>query len=431
MNTTPHYDTVIVGSGPGGATVARELTKQGKKVLILEWGSNAPIKGSMFQMALNAGMPGKSVLFTNKKMLAMVRGICTGGSSVFYCATAFDPPYAMMRSHGIELENETAELKKELPIAPAGAAIFGPGARRMMESALELGYDWKPLNKFIYQDKCKPDCWKCSYGCPEGAKWSARMFVEEAVAEGADLINGAKVTRVLFDGDTATGVEYKKNLGTHKVTADRVVISAGGVGSPAILRASGISQAGYDFFFDPLIMVFGTVKNLKGKGEIQMAAGAHMADEGYLMVDLDFPWPMYMVQSAPKLRLHKLLSRRDTLMLMIKIKDDLGGRITDCGGVRKDITKNDKAKLQKGYERAKGILRNAGAKGVFSGWTVAAHPGGTVKIGDVVDSNLKTEKENLYVCDCSVMPDAWGIPPTLTLLALGKRLANHLGEGMK
>ncbi|MDY6830422.1 MAG: NAD(P)-binding protein, partial [Thermodesulfobacteriota bacterium] len=53
MNTTSHYNAIIVGSGPGGATVARELTKQGKKVLILEWGGNAPIKGSMFQMALN------------------------------------------------------------------------------------------------------------------------------------------------------------------------------------------------------------------------------------------------------------------------------------------------------------------------------------------------------------------------------------------
>lgn len=431
MKNSQHYDAVVVGSGPGGATVARELTNQGKKVLILEWGGNAPVSGSMFQMALNAGMPGKSVLFTNKKFLAMVRGICTGGSSIFYCATAFDPPYEMMRSHGIELENEVVELKRELPIAPANDKLVGPGARRMMESAQSMGYDWKKLNKFIYQDKCQPDCWKCSYGCPHGAKWSARMFVEEATANGATLVNGAKVSRVLFDGNTATGVEYKKNFTTHTVSADRVVISAGGVGSPTILRASGVSQAGYDFFFDPLIMVFGTVKNLKGKGEIQMAAGAHMADEGYLMVDLDFPWPMYMVQTAPKLRLNKILSQRDTLMLMIKIKDDLGGRITDGGGVRKDLTKNDRLKLQKGYERAKGILQNAGAKGIFRGWTVAAHPGGTVKIGDVVDSNLKTEKENLYVCDCSVMPAAWGIPPTLTLLALGKRLAKHLGQNMK
>jgi len=40
------YDVIVVGSGPGGATVAKELSEQNKKVLILEWGSNAPIKGT-------------------------------------------------------------------------------------------------------------------------------------------------------------------------------------------------------------------------------------------------------------------------------------------------------------------------------------------------------------------------------------------------
>ena len=31
-------EVIVVGSGPGGATVARELSKQGKDVLLLERG---------------------------------------------------------------------------------------------------------------------------------------------------------------------------------------------------------------------------------------------------------------------------------------------------------------------------------------------------------------------------------------------------------
>jgi choline dehydrogenase-like flavoprotein len=54
---------------------------------------------------------------------------------------------------------------------------------------------------------------------------------------------------------------------------------------------------------------------------------------------------------------------------------------------------------------------------------------GTAKICEVVDANLKTRIDNLYVCDCSVMPEAWGLPPTLTLVALGKRLARPLVAG--
>ena len=49
-----------------------------------------------------------------------------------------------------------------------------------------------------------------------------------------------------------------------------------------------------------------------------------------------------------------------------------------------------------------------------------------MKVGDLLDSDLKTEYNNLYVCDCSVIPEAWGLPPTLTIIGLGKRLAKHL-----
>jgi choline dehydrogenase-like flavoprotein len=47
-------------------------------------------------------------------------------------------------------------------------------------------------------------------------------------------------------------------------------------------------------------------------------------------------------------------------------------------------------------------------------------------IREIVDANLKTRIDNLYVWDCSVIPEAFGLPPNLTLVALGKRLARHL-----
>ena len=121
-----------------------------------------------------------------------------------------------------------------------------------------------------------------------------------------------------------------------------------------------------------------------------------------------------------------MLSHSRTLQIMVKAKDDLGGHLTDRGGVRKKLPTSDEQKLQKGYERAKAILENAGAKDICKTRYLAAHPGGTVKVGELVDSNLQTELSNLYVCDCSVIPEAWGLPPTLTLIGLGKRLAKHL-----
>jgi choline dehydrogenase-like flavoprotein len=421
-------DVIVVGSGPGGATVAKELSQRNKKVLILEWGDNDPLTGSFWQGAKTLLFPGRSMLFT-RQMLGLVRGITTGGSTIHYYATSFPVPFDMLKSYGIDIRDEVKELREELPVAPLKDEMVGPMSTRLMESAQDLGYDWKKLNKFMYQDKWKPGFKFGHYGDPLRVKWSARMYIEEAVENGAKLINGAKVKRVIFEGNKATGVEFIIGKKKYKAFAPKIIIAAGGIGSPVILRASGIEKAGYDFFFDPLIGVRGTVKDIEvPTSEIPMTAGVHIEDEGYMMTDMSHPFATTAMFAAGVFRFHKVFSRPTTLQIMVKAKDELGGRLTDTGGVRKILDKNEKQKLQRGYERAKAILKNAGAKGIFKTQYLAAHPGGTVKIGELVDSNLMTKYDNLFVCDCSVIPEAWGMPPTTTIIGLGKRLAKYLSK---
>ncbi|MFC1895364.1 FAD-dependent oxidoreductase [Thermodesulfobacteriota bacterium] len=424
-------DLIVVGSGPGGATVAKELSQRNKQVLILEWGDNAPLTGSFWQGARTLLLPGRSMLFT-RQMLGLVRGITTGGSTVHYYATSFPVPFDMLRSYGIDISDMVEELREELPVAPLKDEMVGPMSQRLMENAQELGYNWKKLDKFMYQDSWRPEYAFGHYGDPHRVKWSARMYVEEAVSNGARLINGAKVQKVLFEGNQTVGVEFTKDHKKYKAFSPIVIISAGGIGTPVILRASGIKRAGYDFFFDPLIGVRGTVKDIDvPNSEIPMTAGVHIEDEGYMMTDMSHPFATNALFAAGVLRFHKMFSRRNTLQIMVKAKDDLGGRLTDTGGIRKILGQNEKQKLRRGYERAKQILENAGAKDIFRTQYLAAHPGGTVKVGDLVDSNLMTKYDNLFVCDCSVIPEAWGLPPTTTIIGLGKRLAKYISEEEK
>ena len=171
-------DAIIVGSGPGGGSVASELSKQGWKILVLEKGRGEPLKGTASQLISMALIPGRGLHFT-QQMLGLIRGITVGGSSIIYYANAFDPPYEMFESYGIELRPEVEEVKLELPIAPLSDDLVGPASRRIMNSARDLGYKWNKLPKIVFQENCRPNCDKCVMGCPYEAKWTSRLYVED------------------------------------------------------------------------------------------------------------------------------------------------------------------------------------------------------------------------------------------------------------
>jgi choline dehydrogenase-like flavoprotein len=425
MDRSNEFDVIVVGSGPGGATVARELSRKGKSVRILEYGDYDPVKGSFFQAVSRAFIPGKSVVFTNQG-LPVVRAITTGGSSLIYCATAFPPPVDHLKSHGVDISKEALEVRQEIPVSPLSDDLLGAGPRRFYESARELGYDCRKLEKFIDQEKCRPDCQLCMYGCPHGAKWSARSFVSEALGHGAEMINRARVERVLVESGRAVGVEYKQRGDRYRAYAPVVVVSAGGIGTPMILRNSGIPGAGFDFFFDPLIFVYGKVKGVQGGRAVPMSTGIHYEDEGFLITDFNMPQLFKIAFDLERLKPGQALSYADVIPVMVKIRDGLSGEITPRGWVKKPLTEEDREKLDRGAAHAARILSNAGATGIYRSWVTAAHPGGTVKIGKDLDTNLQTGYENLYVCDCSVIPEEWGLPPTWTIVALAKRLVRHL-----
>lgn len=423
-------DVIVVGSGPGGASVARDLARTGKRVLILEWGPGGPIRGAFRDYVRQQLVPGKSLLLTPER-LGMVRGITTGGSSLFFYATCFPVPFEMLRAHGVDLREAVEEARRELPIAPLKDEMMTPMANRIMQSARQLGLPWQRLDKFLYQDRWRPGLPFGYYGDPHGVKWSARNYVEEAVAGGATLWNGARAIRVVVEGKQATGVELVMRGERRVVSAPVIVVAAGGIGSPLVLRASGIEEAGRDFFFDPLLTVCGTMRDVAlGPSEIPMSAGLLQRDEGYMLADMALPRGCHFLFTAQAGKLRRLFAFRSTARIMVKVRDALGGRLTDSGGVRKRLSTEDRDRLHRGEQSARRILAEAGATDIYRTGFMAAHPGGTAKIGQVVDANLETRFRNLYVCDCSVIPEPWGLPPTLTLVGLGKRLARHLSGGV-
>jgi choline dehydrogenase-like flavoprotein len=416
------FDAIVVGSGPGGASTARELAQRGMRVLVLEQGSATPLSGTITQMAAMAAVPGKGA-YLHRDASLLVAGITAGGSSAINFATAAPPPSAMFARHGIDLAPALAELRAELPMAPLPDSLVGPMAARMMTAARALGMDWHKLDKMIRPETCRSGCWRCVYGCPFGAKWTARDFLDEACRHGAQLAERTRALRVLVKDGRAAGVEIERGGKVSTVAAPIVALAGGGLGSPRLLHSSGLGPRAAPFFSDPVVAVMGTVDDIDGGAEVPMAAGLNLHEDGIALADLTLPQPMYAAFALQVGRVDRLFAHRHTLSMMVKIRDEIGGAI----GPRwadKTLQAADRSKLAHGVGMAKAILREAGAHHIFKSWHFAAHPGG---IGEGVDADLQTSTRGLFVCDASVIPEPWGLPPTLTLLCLGKRLGARLG----
>jgi choline dehydrogenase-like flavoprotein len=422
-------DVVVVGSGPGGASVALDLAKQGKKVLILERGKNHKQIGTTFAALLIADRHG--FLFSQEGVY-VARAITTGGSSVVFCGAAVLPPAWIASKYKIDLSEFVEAARREIGIKPLPDKLIGPAATRIMEAARDLGLQWNPIDKFIDPEKCELKCPHCMLGCTQGAKWTARDYIREAVNHGATLMNQATVEEVLVENRQATGVRALTRQGRVVVNARATVLAAGGMGTPVILQRSGIYNAGKGFFADPLIVTYGLSKGPGSWRDIPMSAGTlEFASEGIVMTDLADPWAIYLLNAYWKgwRYLPRFFWYRRVLGIMTKARDELNGRVNLDGTISKPITYEERWKLDKGATIAEKILKRAGADpdSIFSTPVRAAHPGGTARIGEIVNTELETEIKNLYVCDTSIIPEPWGLPPVWTIIAFGKRLARRLG----
>ena len=423
-------EVVIVGSGPGGATMARELTKKGKKVLICEAGKYHRSFG--YTPFLLTMMDGLGLTFS-KEGTWVIRPKTVGGASVVFCGTAFRPPAWLKDKYDIDLQQEVDEIYREIPIRTMPDSLVGPAAGRIMQAAQDLGFEWNLIDKWIRPDKCKPNCGKCALGCKDGAKWTAREFVDEAVRGGARLLLRTQVDRVLTEGGKAVGVRAKGPDGWMDILADTVILSAGGQGTPPILQRSGLYDAGQGFFADPLWFVMGPAPCQGSMYDIPMTAGMNLAKDGIVMTDLITPPMMYTALLAYSgvrglVSLPKVLQVKKTLSIMIKVRDGLDGRINLDESFSKPIDYDTWWKLNKGAVLAEEILMKAGVKreDLLKTGVLAAHPGGTVRIGELLDKDCQTEIKNCYCMDTTIIPEPWGLPPTVTVVAMAKRLAAHL-----
>lgn len=429
---TLRADVVIVGSGPGGATLARQLARAGKKVLLFERGADHRSRkyyGTYLGALLYADR--MSMLFTQEG-LNIVRPLMVGGATSMYCGCAAPPPDWLKNKYGVDIDAEVAETIPELEIAPLPEALRGSASTRIARAAQALGYAWEPQAKFMKPARSRKfDCGaNCMLGCRCGAKWNAAEWVDEAVEAGAGLQVQAKVRRVLMEGRQAVGVEGSVRGRPFAAYAPIVVLSAGGIGTPRILQESGVKGAGEGMTMDTTTMVYGVVRERGTGNEPPMTWSWENLEEGYMLSTLIDPWLLYPLITALKGPQYPLTWRKwnNTLGVMIKLKDSVSGGVFPNGKISKPFVGDDRERQKSAEEVCRRILKEAGAdpSSLFMTPLRGTHPSGTVRIGAMLDENLQTEIKGLYVCDASAFPEALARPTVLTIIGLAKRLAKHI-----
>ena len=426
-------DVVVVGSGPGGATVARELARAGKNVILVERGRDH--RGAFYYGThLGALIYGdKSCLLFTEEGLNVVRPLMTGGATNMFTGSAARPPSWLKDKYGVDIDAYVEEIIKELRIEPLPDELLGTASKRLMEAGNSLGYDWQPLMKFFDPVRSsKFDCGaKCMLGCRCGAKWTANEYVDDAVNAGCELLTQARTDELIIEDGQVLGIRGKiGSRAPFEITAEVVVLAAGGIGTPIVMQNSGFFEAGHGIAMDTTTIVYGVSKD-RGIGFEPPMSVAYTDDEnGYMLSTLMDPWMLYPIINSLKGIKYPLSwpKYRRTLGMMIKIKDEISGGITMEGRISKPLTDRDRYRLNHASIVARKILVRAGCDpdSIFVGPLRGTHPCATVRIGEMLDENLRSELENLYVCDASSFPEALDRPTVLTIIGLARRLSDHL-----
>ncbi|MBN1785966.1 MAG: GMC family oxidoreductase [Candidatus Methanofastidiosa archaeon] len=414
------YDFIVVGSGAGGATLARELSGSVRSVLVLERGVMEVDVGGKKNFSRYVDIV-KSLEGIN-----IMRSIMAGGTTMISAGCSVRCIEKELLKKGIDISAELLEAEGEVGNAPLHENLISERSKTILKVSKDMGYSFAPMPK-CYKDGCD-GCGLCMTGCGRELKWTALDYLGEAMENGASIEYGADVKRVDKRNDGIFEVEVSREGKDESFFGKRVILCAGALETPLILLRSGIEDAGTNLSVDLLRHIYCFIPDSDFKTEPPMSIvdTEFHEDKGFMLAtNINLSVVKKYIDSQDKEFPYGV---NNSIGIMVKISDCPNGRVFPNGAVSKDVDSCDLMKFEEAFEIVKRIFLAAGADPVhiFESHINGAHPAGTAAIGTVVDEDLMTKTQGLYVCDASVFPAVPGLPTIITIVALAKRLGKHL-----
>jgi hypothetical protein len=491
---TLEADVVIVGTGAGGAPLARALAARGHAVLLLEEGGHftrkdfgaAPVQRyrAMYRQQ------GATVAFGNT-ILPVPVGMTFGGSTTVNSGTCYRTPDEVLAHWSQELgltelgpgqlDPWFEKVEAMLGVGASAPSALGGCAQAIARGAQALGWRHGPLRRNA------PGCdgqGLCAFGCPTDAKRGTNVsYLPEALKAGAEVYTHCRAERVLTEGGRAVGVVARARRGgggtvTLTVRARAVTLACGALHTPAFLLRQGLSN---------------------GSGEVGKNLTIHPASQSWAAFDTPVRgWEAipqgYAIEEFEREGIRfegvfvpleiaagtlgslggawtRRVERFDRLACFgFMVRDRALGRVRAGPGREPLVTywlgDEERRKVVRGHALLARVWLAAGARAVYPGVQrfeelrsegdvrdletrgartlrahhldlTAFHPLGTCRMGTdphrsvVGPSHQSHDVPGLFVVDGSVVPTALGVNPQVTIMALSERAAGFVERALE
>ncbi|HEX6361758.1 MAG TPA: GMC family oxidoreductase N-terminal domain-containing protein [Albitalea sp.] len=491
---TLRADVCVIGSGAGGSVIACRLAEAGRSVVLLEEGAyaSAPDFPAGEGDATDLLYADAGLRTTDDFAISLLQGRCVGGGTTVNWLLALRPrAWAMhewARAHAADLLGATMfvpeleRIERELGAGRVPADAHDAQNRVLLDGCAHLG--WKVELPLISASDCVR-AGTCGLGCRYNARRGPlSVYLPRALAAGARILADARADRIESGAGhgtlrrvhatvPATGARPDGRL---VVEAAHVVVAAGAVGTPALLRRSGLGNAavGRWLRLHPTTATFARFdRDIAGGTGIPQSVACtefHDADDGFgFWIECPPTYPGLAAASVPGFgAAHAQLvsDYRRLAAAIVLVRDGRGERSqgsvdVDRQGaprIRYRLGAHERRRIADGMAAAARIQLAAGARDVrtlhhgggaatcdaeaatFAGLDIgphrltlfSAHVNGTCRMGGDARRHACDPEGRLrgasgiWVADGSLFPTAPGVNPQLSIMALASLVSHRL-----